>query len=182
MSTTIRRLFQNGKQFVPVTAAEAVAVDTTDLPGFKNIGITTLEKVLKATLAAIGAASGDLTELIQQINSKQDKLTPGTGIQISDDGVISLTNTPTLYVVAQSLPDASGETMNKIYVVPQKNGDINSCNEYITILGTNGVYNWEALGEIKTEIDLSGYAKLQDIISAVDTNQSIEYDLSGLWS
>jgi hypothetical protein len=54
MSTQIKRLYQNNQEFVPITLAEAVVVNTTDIPGLKSLGITTLDKVLKTTLGIVG--------------------------------------------------------------------------------------------------------------------------------
>lgn len=44
--TEIRRLFQQGKEFVPISLAEAVVVNTNNLPGFSSLKITTLDRVL----------------------------------------------------------------------------------------------------------------------------------------
>ena len=44
--TEIRRLFQQGKEFVPISLAEAIVVNTNNLPGFNSLRITTLDKVL----------------------------------------------------------------------------------------------------------------------------------------
>ena len=41
MSTQIKRLYQNSKEFVPITLAEAVVVNTTNIPGLQSLGITT---------------------------------------------------------------------------------------------------------------------------------------------
>ena len=48
MSTTqIKRLFQSNTEFVPITLAEAVVVNTSNVPGLSSLGITTLDKVLR---------------------------------------------------------------------------------------------------------------------------------------
>lgn len=47
MSTQIKRLYQNDQEFVPITLAEAVVVDATNIPGLQTLRITTLDKVLK---------------------------------------------------------------------------------------------------------------------------------------
>jgi len=54
MSTQIKRLYQNSKEFVPITLAEAVVVNTTNIPGLQSLGITTLDKVLRTTLGIVG--------------------------------------------------------------------------------------------------------------------------------
>ena len=92
--TQIKRLFQNNTEFVPITLSEAVVVNTSTIPGLTNLGITTLDKVLRNTLGLIGTNTknietlgGDiitLTGVVHEINNelknKQDKLTAGGGI------------------------------------------------------------------------------------------------------
>ena len=55
MSTQIKRLYQNNQEFVHITLAEAVVVNTTNIPGLQSLGITTLDKVLKTTLGVVGS-------------------------------------------------------------------------------------------------------------------------------
>lgn len=62
------------------------------------------------------------------------------------------------------LPAASEETMNAIYLVPNSGSSPNVKDEYITIKSTDpvsgeDVYSWELIGT--TEVDLSGYARLE---------------------
>lgn len=63
------------------------------------------------------------------------------------------------YEVVNSLPTASADTMNKIYLVPSSNPQTqNVKDEYITVRsGSEGSYTyaWEQIGS--TTIDLSGY-------------------------
>ena len=64
------------------------------------------------------------------------------------------------YQSVQSLPTASADTMNIIYLVPSSDPQTqNVKDEYITISSTNEqdqtVYSWEKIGS--TDIDLSGY-------------------------
>lgn len=62
-----------------------------------------------------------------------------------------------LFVVAPTLPTASADTINKIYLTPSPNPEeTNIKDEYITVL-ENNVYKWEIIGS--TKIDLSGYVK-----------------------
>jgi len=62
-----------------------------------------------------------------------------------------------LFVVAPTLPTASADTINKIYLIPSPNPEEqNIKDEYITVL-ENDVYKWEIIGS--TKIDLSGYVK-----------------------
>jgi hypothetical protein len=125
MSTTqIKRLFQSNTEFVPITLAEAVVVNTSNVPGLSSLGITTLDKVLRTTLGVIGTNSGDiasLKEAVEEINTalekKQDKLTAGVGITITPEGVISATSNVELYKIVTSLPTASKDCLNTIYLV-----------------------------------------------------------------
>jgi hypothetical protein len=125
MSTTqIKRLFQSNTEFVPITLAEAVVVNTSNVPGLSSLGITTLDKVLRTTLGVIGTNSGDiasLEEAVGEINTalekKQDKLTAGVGITITPEGVISATSNVELYKIVTSLPTASKDCLNTIYLV-----------------------------------------------------------------
>lgn len=126
MSTTqIKRLFQSKTEFVPITLAEAVVVNTSNLPGLSSLGITTLDKVLRTTMGVVGTNAADIAKLkttVQEINTalegKQDKLTAGVGITISPDGVISTTNSIELYKIVTQLPTASKDCLNSIYLVP----------------------------------------------------------------
>ena len=158
MSTLIKRLSQNGQQFVPITLQEAVVVNTTNINSLKNLGITTLDKVLKSTLNLVdGKASSDaLNQAVASINAelakKQGKLTPGTGINISDTGVISCTFSFELYEIVTQLPTASASCLNKIYLKPTDNEFL----EYICINnGSN--YVWEQFGKLSTDIDVSNF-------------------------
>ena len=102
MSTQIKRLYQNNQEFVPITLAEAVVVNTTNIPGLQSLGITTLDKVLKNTLGVVGSntlsidtINKTLATINNTLQNKQDKLTAGDGITITSDGTISVTKTST---------------------------------------------------------------------------------------
>lgn len=175
MSTQIKRLYQNGKAFVPITLAEAVVVNTTNIPGLQSLGITTLDKVLRSTLSVVGTNTVDIdtlkkaiTNINQTLEKKQDKLTAGDGITISPDGVISVTNTSTLgfsYKIVNVLPNASSSCENIIYLLPNINGNTgNIFKEYICIL-KGGVYIWEEIGSITTDINIDDY------VTKVEFNQ-----------
>ena len=78
--TQIKRLFQNNTEFVPITLSEAVVVNTSTIPGLTNLGITTLDKVLRNTLCLIGTNTKNietlgsniitLTGVVDQINNE----------------------------------------------------------------------------------------------------------------
>lgn len=167
MSTTqIKRLFQSKTEFVPITLAEAVVVNTSNIPGLSSLGITTLDKVLRTTMGVVGTNAGNIAVLkntVQQINTalegKQDKLTAGVGITISPEGVISTTNSIELYKIVTQLPTASKDCLNSIYLVPAPFGTAgNIFIEYICVYeNTQTKYIWEKIGEVQTDVDLSGY-------------------------
>lgn len=173
MSTQIKRLYQNNQEFVPITLAEAVVVNTTDIPGLKSLGITTLDKVLKTTLGIVGSntlnidtINNTLVSINKALEAKQDKLTAGDGITISPNGVISVTNTSTLgfqYKIVSMLPSPPKKDYeNIIYLVPIPNGtNGNIFTEYICI-NRDSVYIWEQIGSLTTDINLDNYVPKTD--------------------
>ena len=185
--TQIKRLSQNGVEFVPITLAEAVVVNTSTIPGLTTLGITTLDKVLRNTLGLVGNNAQDiqtlgtnmqtLTGVVQQINeelqTKQDKLTAGVGISITKNDqnqtIISVNHSLEIYKIVTSeqwttIKDNPGQDYeNVIYFVPQPqatsvNGNI--FKEFLCVL-KDGVYKWEEFGTIQTDVDLSGYVTVE---------------------
>lgn len=168
MSTQIKRLYQNNQEFVPITLAEAVVVNTTNIPGLQSLGITTLDKVLKTTLGVVGSNTLDietinrtLVTINNTLQNKQDKLTAGDGITISSDGIISLTNTSTLgfqYKIVTALPSPPKKDYeNIIYLVPNPQGiNGNIFTEYICI-NKDSTYIWEQIGSLTTDVNLDNY-------------------------
>ena len=197
--TQIKRLFQNNTEFVPITLAEAVVVNTSSIPGLTNLGITTLDKVLRSTLGLVGTNSQNietlggniltLTGIVQEINTelqnKQDKLTAGVGISITkteDKTVISVNHTLEIYKIIttetwnQIKDTPSQDYENVIYLVPQPqatSADKNIFKEFLCIL-KNGVYQWEEFGTIQTDVDLSGYVTNETFNQLVTRVQNIE--------
>lgn len=168
MSTQIKRLYQNNQEFVPITLAEAVVVNATNIPGLKSLGITTLDKVLKTTLGIVGTntlnidtINRTLASINNTLQNKQDKLTAGDGITISSDGVISVTNTSTLgfqYKIVTVLPSPPRKDYeNIIYLVPNPGGvNGNIFTEYICI-NKDSTYIWEQIGSLTTDVNLDDY-------------------------
>ena len=168
MSTQIKRLYQNNQEFVPITLAEAVVVNTTNIPGLQSLGITTLDKVLRNTLGVVGSNTlsiDTINRTLATINStlqnKQDKLTAGDGITISPNGVISITNTSTLgfqYKIVTALPSPPKKDYeNIIYLVPNPRGvNGNIFIEYICI-NKDSNYIWEQIGSLTTDVNLDDY-------------------------
>lgn len=187
MSTQIKRLYQNDQEFVPITLAEAVVVDATNIPGLQSLGITTLNKVLKNTLAVVGTntlnidtINTTLTNINTTLQKKQDKLKAGDGITIDLDGTISVTNTSTLgfqYKIVTELPSPPGKDYeNIIYLVPNTQGIIgNIFTEYICI-NKDSNYIWEQIGSLTTDVNLDNYVtkkEFKDLRSIVLTAQDV---------
>ena len=168
MSTQIKRLYQNDQEFVPITLAEAVVVDATNIPGLQTLRITTLDKVLKNTLAVVGTntlnidtINTTLTNINTILQKKQDKLTAGDGITIDSNGTISVTNTSTLgfqYKIVKMLPSPPKKDYeNIIYLVPNTQGiNGNIFTEYICI-NKDSNYIWEQIGSLTTDVNLDNY-------------------------
>ena len=155
--TEIRRLFQQGKEFVPISLAEAVVVNTNNIPGFNSLKITTLDKVLYNYAGVIGTNTINIKNLQ---DTKQDKLIAGNGIVIKD-GVISTTaNIGDIYKIVSTLPQASAEVTNTLYLVPVTSDNtedgMNIFVEWLCVK-IGETYKWEKLGESKATIDLSDY-------------------------
>ena len=138
--TDIKKLQQNGKEFVPITLAEAVVVNAENLQGYNTLGKTTLDKVLKA-LAAV-----DYTQqtAITEINNKLKSLKAGFSYQIVNE-----------------LPTPNVDCLGTIYLVKGSDINQNKYAEYICIFN-NAEYSWEMLGIINSEVDLTGYVTKND--------------------
>ena len=169
MSTLIKRLKQGDTPFVPITLAEAVVVNTNG-----TLGITTLDKVLgqtSATLNQINVAFGNA------LANKQDKLTAGYGINIDDNGIISIVQNQTVYQVVANLPDPSINTMNTIYIVPvESDNDFNKCAEYICI-NENGKFRWEQFGTFRTDAGLSGCITAESVTYSDGESVEVKYEI-----
>ena len=204
--TQIKRLFQNNTEFVPITLSEAVVVNTSTIPGLTNLGITTLDKVLRNTLGLIGTNAqnietlgGNITQLtgvVQQINNelqnKQDKLTAGVGISITkneqDQTVISVNHSLEIYKIITTetwndiKDNPSQNYENIIYLVPQPSAtsvNQNIFKEYLCIF-KNGTYQWEEFGTIQTKVDLSGYVTQEEFTALKNRVSNIE--LTGIFA
>ena len=198
--TQIKRLFQNNTEFVPITLSEAVVVNTSTIPGLTNLGITTLDKVLRNTLGLIGANTkkietlgGDiitLTGVVKQINdeleNKQDKLTAGVGISITENDqgqtVISVNHSLEIYKIVttetwNTIKDSPSQSYeNIIYLVPQPaitSSNQNIFKEFLCVF-KDGVYQWEEFGTIQTKVDLSGYVTQGEFKALKDRVSNIE--------
>ena len=175
--TEIRRLFQQGKEFVPISLAEAIVVNTNNLPGFNSLRITTLDKVLYNLVGVVGTNTINIKNLQ---DTKQDKLTAGNGIVIKD-GVISTTaNIGDIYKIVSTLPQASAEVTNTLYLVPTTSDNtedgMNIFVEWLCIK-VGETYKWEKLGESKTTIDLSDYITSIPVTNSSSAIIKVNYEI-----
>ena len=166
--TDIKKLQQNGKEFVPITLAEAVVVNATNLQGYDTLGITTLDRVLNA-LATIDY---NQQTAITEINNKLESLKAGFS-----------------YQVVNELPTPSIDCLGTIYLVRGSDINQNKYAEYICIFN-NAEYSWEMLGIINSEVDLTGYVTkndfnaftaialtAEDVIDSLGNRVSVDYDI-----
>jgi len=120
--------------------------------------VTSVKTAIEASL------SSQKSTLETAIAKKQDKLTAGTGISIGSDGTIGVTLDVTLYKVVETLPTADIDE-NKIYLV--KGGTSGTDNIYIEYMYVNSA--WEKVGEYKSDVDLTPYAKTADVTTQLAT-------------
>lgn len=133
----------NNKQDKLVSSVNIKTVNGNSLLGGGNI--------LISAVASWGEIRGNMSaqqDLTTALNSKQGKLTAGTGIAITDNNVISVTIEGIRYDVVQELP-ATGES-GIIYLISNSGTAPNVYDEYIWVNN-----NFEKIGS--TEIDLSNY-------------------------
>lgn len=198
MATQIKRLKQNGQEFVPITIAEAVVVNTGQAGSQDQI--TTLDVVLRQVLGNDANLSTTLENINKALeeqasnitatqgaignlqNTKQDKLTfNSTQFEIDENNNVSLIQTFKLFQVVEVLP-TSNINSNIIYLVPYADPEESPANvgnylkEYVYLSDTQ---EWEEFGQIQIpeEVDLSGYItrteytnKIGSLESAISTN------------
>ena len=106
------------------------------------------------------------SDLQSKINTKQDKIIAGTGIDITDN-TISCTLDTTIFKVVNSLPTTPPSSdKNKIHLVLSSSaGESNSYDEYLWVNNS-----WEKIGTFIPSVDLSDYATT----SYVDTQIATE--------
>lgn len=173
MSTVIKRLKQNNQEFVPITLAEAVVVNGEYIWGQETI--TTLDTVLRNLFGNDSNINKLLNTINEQLAGKQDTLLPGEGISINIiDGKPVISANQSLYRIVTSLPTASVECENKIYLVGTPG--TNQMVEHICVKDDNGNYYFEQLGliQVQENVDLSGYVTTNQFNSAIGSiNQKI---------
>lgn len=143
--TDIKKLQQNGKEFVPITLAEAVVVNVENLKGYDTLGKTTSGKTtLDKVLNALAAIDYSQQSAIIDINNTLKSLKAGFSYQIVPE-----------------LPPPSIDCLGTIYLVRGSDINQNKYAEYICIF-SNAEYSWEMLGIINSEVDLTGYVTKND--------------------
>lgn len=125
------------------------------------------------------AATATTQQIQQAVSGKQNTLTAGTGIDITND-VISCTVDTGLYVVVQTLPaqPAAGNE-NKIHLVPAQSGETGDM--YIEYIWKGDT--WEKLGEKQIETDLSDYynkTEVDNLLSGKVDTQMYNQDYATL--
>ena len=166
--TDIKKLKQNGKEFVPITLAEAVVVNAENLQGYDTLGITTLDRVLNA----LATVDYNQQTAIIDINNKLKSLKAGFSYQIVNE-----------------LPTPSIDCLGTIYLVKGSDINQNKYAEYICIFN-NAEYSWEMLGIINSEVDLTGYVTkddfdaftaialtAEDVTDSLGNSVSVAYDI-----
>ena len=93
------------------------------------------------------------SQLSSALNTKQNILTAGNGISITNN-TISLDYTFNLFEVVRELPEGEIDA-NKVYLVYDENGG--ETNSYIEYLYVNN--QWEELGKYKVNVDLDDYVR-----------------------
>ena len=175
--TEIRRLFQQGKEFVPISLAEAIVVNTNNLPGFNSLKITTLDKVLYNLVGVVGTNTINIKNLQ---DTKQDKLTAGNGIVIKDGVISTNANIGYIYKIVSALPRASAEVTNTLYLVPSTSDNtedgMNIFVEWLCVK-VGETYKWEKLGESKTTIDLSDYITSIPVTNSSGAIIKVNYEI-----
>lgn len=92
-----------------------------------------------------------------ELAAKQDRLTAGYGIEITETNEIRSTHDLGIFMVVDALPESG--LPNKLYLVRDPNGKANE-NEYVEWLFSGG--KWEQVGKYQAKVDLSPYMKTAD--------------------
>lgn len=171
--TDIKKLQQNGKEFVPITLAEAVVVNVENLQGYDTLGKTTSGKTtLDKVLNALAAIDYSQQSAIIDINNTLKSLKAGFSYQIVNE-----------------LPTPNVDCLGTIYLVRGSDINQNKYAEYICIFN-NAEYSWEMLGIINSEVDLTGYVTkddfnaftaialtAEDVTDSLGNRVSVDYDI-----
>lgn len=91
------------------------------------------------------------------VNGKQNKLTPGYGIEITAENEIRTNLDVSPYALVDELP--TSDIKNKIYCVPDPNGEAGK-NDRIEYMWLGD--HWEEVGKFNPKVDLTDYLKATD--------------------
>ena len=133
---------------LPLSAAQGKVL-ATNKQGKTDKSLQTTDKTV----------TGAINEVNQAVKTKQDKLKPGTGVEITSDNTVNVTLDTTVFKVVASLPEspAAGDE-NKIHLVPAESTEEgNIYTEYVFVNG-----KWEEFGTYRSEVDLTPYLKKVD--------------------
>lgn len=128
----------------------------------------------KAVLGTVGelkyrvGLSNDTFTSLSDYFTVQNKLTAGTGLEITEDNIINITLDTTVFFVAEQLPASpTDEQKKKICLIPAVSTSVNNeYTEYVWVVDdTHPNGYWEEFGTYTSEVDLTNYLKSADAAS-----------------
>lgn len=129
-------------------------------------GVTYLYGLMKSHVNSVKTTLE--TAIQTAVSDKQDTLVSGTNIKtVNGETLLGSGNISidlTLYKIVTELP-TTGIDENKIYLVA--NSQTSGSNVYTEYMYVGS--KWEIVGEYKTDIDLTPYAKTADVTTQLDT-------------
>ena len=139
-------------------------------------GIISVQKKTLAENDIPTLSIAKISDLQTSLDAKQDNLTAGTGLEITEGNVINVTLDTTVFFVAETVPVSPSEDQKKkICLVPADTTEEgNFYTEYVWVVDdTHPDGYWEEFGTYKSEVDLTDYLKTSD---AESTYQKITDD------
>lgn len=133
----------------------------------KFLGATGLQSVVRLIKKFVEQQVEKLRASISSlIEGKQNKLTFGRGLTLTEHGELSVTLDTTLFKVVLALPEHPDEVdLNKIFVVIPEDSDGKNHKEYIWLPKSQ---KWEVFGSFSPEVDLASYVKTE-VLNALAT-------------
>ena len=128
-------------------------------------GVVTVQKktLAEADIPTLGVAK--INGLQSALDAKQDSLTAGTGLEITEDHTINVTLDTTVFFVAEQLPASpTDEQKKKICLIPAVSSSVNNeYTEYVWVVDDEHADGyWEEFGTYTSEVDLTDYLKSAD--------------------
>lgn len=130
-----------------------------------------------------GTNSADAQTLQEVINSKQNTLTAGTGIEITPENQINVTLDTNVFFVAETVPESPSDAQKKkICLVPADTTEEgNFYTEYVWVIDdTHPNGYWEEFGTYKSEVDLTPYLKTVDAQATYATKTELSAHTSNI--